>query len=173
MKLILIRHPQTLNNALRRFPGREATPYTEQGHREYSALLAQEYPDFKIYTSPHKRCTQLARALAGRRDEQLCIDMRLREIECGTFAHLTFEEIEHKYPDLVQQWFADPEQFCYPQGECRSDLEQRVNTFFDDLKHSAIIISHQAVLNVISRRLGDEETFRTGEMRSYEYPSHP
>lgn len=173
MKLILIRHPHTENNALRRFPGSEATPYTAQGEREYAFLLAQDHPDWMIYTSPHKRCSQLARAMAERRREQLCIDMRLREIECGDFAGLTFDEIAQKYPSLVETWFAEPIRFCYPNGECREELEQRVLTFFRELKHDAIIISHQAVLSVIGAKLGDEQAFSTGEMRFYDYTPHP
>lgn len=173
MEILLIRHPHTINNALGRFPGTEATPYTKRGEDEFNQLLTYHYPDWMIYTSPHKRCTQVARAIAARRREQLCIDMRLREIECGDFANLTFAEIEQQYPAFVKVWFEDAENFSYPNGESRQALNQRVLTFLKELKHNAIIISHQAVLHVISLQFGDERTFSTGEMRLYEYPSHP
>ncbi|WP_459128792.1 histidine phosphatase family protein [Guggenheimella bovis] len=165
--MILIRHPNTLANESKRFPTPDVE-YSELGKEQYDALLEKDITGTIIYSSPYRRCLLLATALFKKLQVPLVVDHRLREIDCGDFIGYTFEEIEERFPEEVEEWMKLKESFRYPNGESLDELHSRVESFMKDLPKGAIVITHQAVLYFLSQKKQDTQTFETGEMRTYE-----
>ncbi len=96
-----------------------------------------------VYSSPLKRCRQLAEHLFPHHAIQL--DDRLKEISCGAWEMQLWDEIEKEH---LQHWMADSLNVCMPGGESYTQLYNRVRHFFDDLQHQhpIAIVSHGGVI---------------------------
>lgn len=168
MALILIRHPETEQNQAKVFPDYTDAPYTKTGLNQLHAVLQPDFSVKHIYSSPLGRALRMAEKLGEKYDLEVVIDERLREIDLGHFAGLTYQEIERYYPDMITDWMADPWHFKYPAGESYPDLKHRVLEFMKHVSTDSIICTHQAVSQVIAAEFGDEEPLETGEWRVYE-----
>ena len=168
MGLILIRHPETEHNKAKVFPDYAHAPYTPAGESQLADVLAQDFAVSHIYSSPLTRALTMARRLGEKYAIDVRVDDRLREIDLGWFAGLTFDQVEATFPELMGQWMSDPWHFQYPQGEAYPDLIARVEAFLDDLLPDSIVCTHQAVCQVITAQFGDERPMKTGEWRYYE-----
>lgn len=145
MELILLRHTQSLDNEARIFSSPD-TALSALGERQLEILLEKEYPVKRVYTSPYKRSFCLAEQIAKRHGLPLIVDERLREIDFGEFQGLSFQEIEARYPEHVEQWMNDPWSFVYPRGEDFHRVRSRARRFYYDLEESSLIVSHQALM---------------------------
>jgi len=169
MGLIVIRHPETEQNRAKVFPDYTDAAYTATGQRQLEAILAEDFKADHIFSSPLSRATRLAGALAKKYSIDFTIDERLREIDLGHFAGLSFEEIKRYYPNLIGPWMADPWHFQYPRGESYPQLKQRVLSFLETVPKASILCTHQAVSHVIALEFGDDKPLATGEWRQYAY----
>ncbi len=77
-----------------------------------------------------------------------------REINFGIWEGLSFKEIMTRYPEELQQRFADLANFRIPEGESLKDLEARVAPKLADLirEHSGeafLVVAHAGINRVI------------------------
>lgn len=93
-------------------------PLSQEGERQAQRLGAyfENIPLKAIYTSTLTRAIQTAEAAA--RGKFPVIRMEgLRELNCGLWEGLTFEEIRARYPELYEKRGTDPEKFAPERGE--------------------------------------------------------
>jgi len=118
---------------------------------------AQIDPQAWLVSSPARRCTALAHALAARRvasgppvhDAQCgmsrdapCLDPRLAEMNFGAWEMRRYDTIDH---DAISLWASNTLGFRPPGGESVGDLCARVHAALDDWTRAApslVVITH-------------------------------
>ena len=125
-RIMMVRHGETQWNADRRSQGWMDPPLNENGMRQ--AELAGEHIrahfEFeRVISSDLTRCTMTADRL--RLDYST--EPMLREINTGAFAGLLIDDIEERFPDVVDYWERDIGRA--PDGESWLDLAARAGRF--------------------------------------------
>lgn len=149
LKLLFIRHAESIGNCEGRMMGRADDELTDRGERQAQALgcaLAQQLgwqPDH-IYSSPQRRAyrtAELVRSAAygvveSQIDQPPIIpDQNLCEFDNGILQGLTWSEAQEQFPELCQQlersweWIPIPEAESLAAGRSRArDFLKRVIT---------------------------------------------
>lgn len=148
---------------------RHTTPKIEQGicYGQSDLELADDFPrafknivvqlpntkNFKVISSPLKRCTTLANQLSNR----ILLDDRLKELNFGDWELKAWNDI----PEAdINPWMNDFVNVATPNGESYLQLSSRINAFFEDLIISKadmniIIVSHAGPIRALLSKLMD------------------
>lgn len=127
MRLILVRHGETLYNAQRRYTGQSDIPLSALGRRQadlLAASLATERLD-AIVTSDLERTRATAEAIARYHALPVSEDADLREFALGEWEGYTYAEVQARDTNLVAQWRVDPTTSAPPGGETAAQLRDR------------------------------------------------
>ena len=127
MRLILVRHGETVYNAQARFTGQSDVPLSVLGKRQTAVLgecLATESLDV-IVTSDLERTRVMAEAIARYHALPIWEDSDLRELALGEWEGYTYDEVLARDADLVAQWQVDPTTYAPPGGETVAQLRDR------------------------------------------------
>ena len=127
MRLILVRHGETMYNAQRRYTGQSDIPLNTLGERQAAALgesLATDRFDV-IVTSDLERTRVTAEAIAHIHGLAIREDIDLRELAFGEWEGYTYDEVLARDAKLVAQWRSDPATYAPPGGETVSQLRDR------------------------------------------------
>ena len=128
MRLIVVRHGETLYNVQSRFTGQSDIPLSALGERQAAALgkrLAAE-PLAAIAASDLRRARVTAQAIARYHKLPVQEEADLREMTFGAWEGSTYDEIMARDADLVQRWLSDPTIYAPPGGETVIQLRDRV-----------------------------------------------
>lgn len=160
--LVVLRHGETDHNAEGRFQGQLDVALNERGRRQADAArgrLAGRAFD-AVYTSPLSRAAETARLV--RPEAELVVDRRLMEINVGSWAGLTWAEVQADMPDYAQK-YADGVDFRRsPEGETLAEVVARGRPALLEIaeRHAGgtvLIVSHGLFLNrVVHSLLGIE-----------------
>jgi len=155
LKLVLVRHAQSVDNAELAVVGAGGSGLSERGKRQARELarrLAAENISF-VYSSPLQRALETAEAL-GRPFE---VVEELREIGLGRLEGLSHEQLETRFPGVIEKMFEDP---CYrvPGGETILEVHDRVMPFVHRIKkkrgsQAVVLVAHNVVNRVITASL--------------------
>lgn len=156
LRLLLIRHGQTLWNAELRYQGQTDVPLNELGRRQAEALgrrLAGE-TIHAVYASDLQRAVDTAAPLAAIHGLDIIREPRLRELNFGQWEGCTFEEIRRREPEAYEAWLRTPERFSAPGGETGAQLRARVQAWLDEVraKHAEqtiAVIAHGGSLTTL------------------------
>jgi alpha-ribazole phosphatase len=127
MRLIVVRHGETVYNAQRRFTGQSDVPLNSLGERQaliLSDCLTTENLD-AIVTSDLERTRVTARAIALRHGLALQEDSDLRELAFGEWEGYTYDEVLARDANHAALWRADPSKYAPPGGETVAQLRDR------------------------------------------------
>jgi len=126
-KLIIARHGETLDNARGVAQGWSDSDLSDLG-REQARSLGRRLATFdltRIYCSTLSRARKTAEIVAEEtRLEVVALD-DLREINCGDWEGVSFEEVRRNDPVAFRAWLDDPTAPC-PGGESFADVGVRV-----------------------------------------------
>jgi len=127
MRLILIRHGETLWNAIHRFQGISDIELSPKGMTQARLLAASLKGEgfSAIYSSPLKRARQTAEIIAEYHDCPLIVEEGLKEINQGKLEGLTGEDLRRDFPDFFKSWMEDPGRVPLPQGESLGEVQKR------------------------------------------------
>jgi alpha-ribazole phosphatase len=128
VRLIVVRHGETLYNVQSRFTGQSDIPLSALGEQQAAALgkhLAAE-PLAAIVASNLQRARVTAQAIARYHRLPVQEDASLREIAFGVWEGATYDEIMARDADQVRRWLADPTIYVPPGGETVVQLRDRV-----------------------------------------------
>lgn len=160
MRLIMVRHGETIWNAEKKIQGHSDVPLSETGKEQVLAaasyLVKEELE--AIYTSDLSRAIDTALAIGAHRDITPVIDQRLRESHMGIWEGLDFNTIYTKYRKEYDAWYGNEEGFI-PEGEGVKEVEKRVLDFIKEIapKHqnNVAIATHGGVIkSVLACALG-------------------
>jgi alpha-ribazole phosphatase len=156
VRLLLVRHGATLNNAQQRYTGQSDIPLSELGERQVAALadrLATESFDC-IVTSDLRRAFATAEVIAAGHDVPLRREPALREISMGEWEGRTREEVIAVAPREHERWHADPVHHAPPRGETiaqvRDRLAKALERSYDAYPESTVLwVTHGGVIGIL------------------------
>ena len=126
MRLVLIRHFQTLGNLLGRYIGTTDEDLIPEANQNVTI----NYPKVeKIYASPLKRCIQTASILYPKQDVTLHPD--LRECDFGRFENKNYVELTGDVE--YQRWIDSNGTIPFPEGESNESFHKRCRSAFETI----------------------------------------
>ncbi len=123
MRLILVRHGETLWNVEQRLQGHADAPLSSRGIEQAKAFahLARELAPKGVVSSDLGRCRETARLIGF---EDVPADARLRELNMGDWTGRTKPELLAAQPEQYRAWRAGR---YYPEnGETLEDFRARI-----------------------------------------------
>jgi len=135
MKLILIRHGQTVWNTQMKTQGRTDIMLDEIG-RIQSEKLAERVRTLKlraVYSSPLSRAKETAKLIADLHGLDVISHELLMERDFGAWEGTPFKTLMEKYPDEVKSWEKDPFAYTPPDAEPLSKVLSRCVAFLDEV----------------------------------------
>ena len=155
MRLLFIRHGQTLGNIMRLLQD-EHDPLTDLGRRQAGAIaahLAGLGPAEALYSSPLGRALDTARAIGAAIGHEPQPRPAWAEINVGRAAGHTFDAWREQFPDESAAFRADGVGYAWPGGESGRDVARRTAAEIEWLltRHHAaaapvVIVSHGGAL---------------------------
>jgi probable phosphoglycerate mutase len=157
LRLLLIRHGQSIANAEGRLQGQGEYLLTDLGReqaRRLAGRLSNEYASVAaIYTSSLGRAVETAEILAGIIGAAVIPDDRLREYDVGALTGLTMDEMQVRFPQVYTAWAEDVDEWMpMPGAEGQADFSRRVDEVFAEITerhHSdeaVAVVSHGGTL---------------------------
>jgi probable phosphoglycerate mutase len=153
--ILLCRHGETQWNHQKRVQGRadSMSPLTLKGIDQAKAMgvairrLIGGESDWRVVASPLSRCVQSVGIIcetAGLPFEEVTFDLRLAEVDTGSFSGMLKSEMKARHPELMagkglQTWF-----FRCPGGECWDDMAARIGAWLGEQPADAklVVVSH-------------------------------
>lgn len=143
---------------------RHTTPEVEAGicYGQTDLSLAETYPVElqkvrsqisgvfdQIYSSPLKRCAQLAKDLFG--EESIHFEDRIKEFDFGEWEMVPWNQMDR---ELQEKWKANFIDIPAPGGENLMEMHDRIQAFIKDLnkkQYSRVaLVTHSGVMRIIS-----------------------
>lgn len=173
MRLMLVRHGETVGQSSIRYHGRTDVALSGLGRRQMRA--AREWLVTRagvrgfapVFTSPLVRATEAAQIIAGTDAAVVALE-ELVEVDFGLFEGLTAEEIARLYPEEFRRWNSNrlAADFVYPEGESRAAFVVRVArgtarmlALWHDASvggragSNALLVAHRGVIRAMVRQL--------------------
>lgn len=128
-RLILVRHGQSEANLLGIGAGQLDYPLTELGRAQAEAVadaLTERESIDRIYSSDLRRAIDTAKPTAERLGLPIQTDRRLREIDTGEWAGLSFTVRAERFPEEVRRLREDYSHMRFPGGEAIPEVYRRV-----------------------------------------------
>ena len=169
MRLILIRHGETIRNREKIVQGISDIELNEAGIRQahrLASVLRNEKID-AIYASPLKRAYETARIIGRFHGAFIHVERGLMEVNVGDFEGLPYRELSDRHKDFLAQWIASPGHVRMPNGESLTELQERawrVMEFILNKTENALVVSHNFTLAAILCKL---RNVNIAEFRSY------
>ncbi|MEL7142597.1 MAG: histidine phosphatase family protein [Cyanobacteria bacterium J06631_9] len=175
LKLLLIRHAESLGNRQGQMEGQTSTALSHRGQQQAKSL-AVALNEGKIaapaylYTSPLQRAIETAQILqtTARQVPRHQIARNLQEIDQGIFQGLTWAQAVAKYPDLCRQLTQSLAWQPVPQAESPTAARARAQQWLIELLMShqppdvVWAISHGGLMQqLVSEILGCDRTWKT------------
>jgi alpha-ribazole phosphatase len=150
VRLYLIRHPKPdIDTGI--CYGRSDLGLAEDAAASAGILRPLLPADAPLFTSPLRRCLELARALHA----EPMVDERLVEMHFGDWEMRRWTEIPRHEIDA---WAADPVGYTPPGGESPLAMRARVATLLRELPDLAVVVAHGGVLRAaVAELVGTEE----------------
>jgi alpha-ribazole phosphatase len=156
IRLLLVRHGQTIWTAVGRYQGHTDVPLDDLGRRQ-AAGLGHRFagqPVHAIYSSDLQRARCTAEAIGQTTGVAVTVEPRLREASFGVWEGLTLAQMCEGWPQEFAAWQADPLTRVPPGGETLAQLTARVSAFLDDVKarhqnQTVLLVAHGGTLRAV------------------------
>lgn len=133
MKIILVRHGETLGNLEKKYIGKTDETLCDAGIKKILDFVSKKkYPDADVvFSSPMKRCLETAALIFP--EKKIFVLKKFTEIDFGSFEGKNFCELE-KNPDY-KRWISSGGKTDFPNGEKKSHFIKRsIGSFFTMVK---------------------------------------
>ena len=162
MLLFLIRHGETDWVIEGRAQGHTDIPLNGKGRwqAERLAVALKGEPLDAVYSSPLSRALETAKSIARYHHLEVAEEPHLQELDQGDLEGLTREDMKELYPQVLDQWAANPAPLKMPGGESLEELQERaweaiMRIFDSHPKGQVAAVTHSlALLSVICKALG-------------------
>lgn len=169
MRLLLIRHGESVGNAERRLQGHLDSPLNDRGRQE-ATRLAERLSRLQIdtlYSSPLIRASETAALIAAQRGLTVTHQDRLMERDVGEAAGLTRKEILERFPDFARARTEGRQDVDVPGWEQDGTFNERVGRILDDItnnhdRQTVAAVTHGGVIGAICRRVLNLPVVRPG-----------
>lgn len=155
-KITFISHGSTIHSEENRLSDKENyPPISESGQEEIEKicewLKKRAIKNDRIYTSSALRTTQSAQMISKVFKKDFEIIEGLHSRKFGVWSGLTFDQIENKYPQMLEQLHANPCSFCPERGETILNFNKRVSRVLkkiveENIGNRIILVTHPDVI---------------------------
>jgi len=178
MKLILVRHVQTIKNKENLAQGLSDSDITEEGLKqiELTRDYLKKYKIDKAFCSPRGRAKKTAEGILKPHKIKVCSDERLSELDWGDWSDLDAHELMArwaKYYESEKKRGVRREDIRPPKGENAFDHMKKIKSFLKDKVlgkdyKTVLIVAHSGTNKVIIGLLRnvDPEEFYKIEQRN-------
>lgn len=131
VRLLLVRHGESVLGAQNRYAGRLDPPLTSKGRRQVEELR-RRFLRFRVdcvFSSDLRRCRETVELLSPR--SAVVCTKRLREMDFGAWEGKTPAECRRLSPTVYRRWLQHSESVAPPGGEPLVRLAGRVRSFTD------------------------------------------
>lgn len=159
MKLLLVRHGESIGNREGRMQGQMDSPLSDTGRKQASMLarrLAREWMEIAaIYASDLQRASETAEILAASLALPVVLDPRLREYDIGIFNGVIWREVEFLYPEIWHEFHHSPEWLQVPEAETNEAFHARLSAAVADIRdrhesgETIAVVSHGGSLGMM------------------------
>jgi broad specificity phosphatase PhoE len=158
MKLILIRHGETLWNKEGRIQGVSDIELSSVGIEQAGllALSLKGQPIQSIHASPLRRALQTAEIINEFHRKTIETHPGLMEMDQGDFEGFSFKELMACEKDFLNKWIADPASVQMPNGESLDQLQQRAWCVIEAIMskdENALVVAHNFTIAAILCRI--------------------
>ncbi|MEO9778397.1 MAG: histidine phosphatase family protein [Sedimentitalea sp.] len=151
-EFLILRHGETEWNREGRLQGRLDSKLTAIGrtHAQRQNAILQEFgvTGWAWCSSPQGRAMTTAQIAAQELSAEIVPDVRLQEIDVGSWTGLRRDEIAEQVPHLFETeglaWYDHA-----PDGEGLIALERRAKAFLDEMTGPTVIVTHGITSRVI------------------------
>jgi phosphoserine phosphatase len=170
LKLILVRHGETLLNRENRVQGITDTELSDYGRRQ-ADKLAESLKGEKIeriVSSPLRRAYETAMAISKFHGAVIEADRDLQEINHGDFENLTIRELKEKHISVLRQWENDPASVVMPNGESLHDVQRRAWRAISGITETAknaVVVTHNMTIRTIICKIQNTDMMHIRGMR--------
>jgi phosphoserine phosphatase len=170
LKLILVRHGETLSNRENRVQGTTDLELSDYG-RIQADMLAESLkgePIERIVSSPLRRAYETAKAISRFHNAKIEANRDLQEMNHGDFENLTIKELREKHISILRQWENDPASVVMPNGESLPDLQRRAWGAIEGIAETArnaIVVTHNMTIRTILCKIQDLDMVHIRGMR--------
>ncbi|NLE98929.1 MAG: histidine phosphatase family protein [Propionibacterium sp.] len=163
-RLIVLRHGETQWNRERRMQGVADVELNDAGLAQ-AREAAEELAGYRfdaVYSSPLRRASETARIVAAPHGLPLQLDARLSEINVGSWAGRTAEEVREEFPGQQELYFAGQDYHRSAEGESAAQVGDRAEAAVADIAGAhptgtVLVVSHGYFAQLlVSRLLGLE-----------------
>lgn len=175
MRLLLVRHGESIGNQEGRMQGQMDSPLSDRGRDQARALaqrLVREGQEIAaIYASDLLRASETAETLAAGLGLPVVLDPRLREYDIGIFNGIVWREVEFLYPEIWHAFRHNPEWVQVPEAETNEAFHARLSAAVADIRagHEAgetiAVVSHGGSMGMILACLLGMDTGRPTPFR--------
>lgn len=154
MKLILVRHGETLWNREGRVQGTSDIELSDMGRLQVQRLAESLRNDNikNIYSSPLRRAYETASIIAEQIGIPVRLESGLREMDTGDFEGMSHRELGSEHKPFLHQWLKDPASVKMPNGESLLEVQDRAWKVIDNIfrnMENTLIVSHNFTLTTI------------------------
>lgn len=153
-KLYLIRHAEAEGNIFRRMHGQYDSRVTQNGLRQIEALQKRfaDVPIHAVYASDLFRTRKTAEAIYLPKGLALRPEPRLREVKVGIWEDLPFGEMEWRWPQELNRFMRDPEDWRVEGAETYEQYSGRFAAALEEIARahegrSVALFTHGCVLS--------------------------
>ena len=137
-KITFISHGATIYSENGRFSDVENYPQlSESGHYEVDRicdfLKRRGAKTDAIYSSDSPRTIQTAKQISKLYKKDVIVIDDLKPRKCGKLNGLTFEQLEEKYPNLLEKWFNSPDYEEDLEAESITDFIKHTKKTIDEI----------------------------------------
>ncbi len=173
MKLIFVRHGESLGNAGGVMQGRAEYDLSEAG-RQQAALLHQRFLDESfqpthVYSSPQARASQTAEIVSSSWDSPITHWDDLMEHDIGVFSGLAWPDIKQKFPEVSTEFEQNLDWQIVEGAETSSERRARGRRVIDTIisRHGnddvVIMFTHGGIMaHMMAALMGTDRTWGLG-----------
>jgi broad specificity phosphatase PhoE len=157
--MLLIRHGQTSWNAAGLWQGHGDPDLTDEGRAQADRLARSLQGEMdtswtRVLSSDLARAHQTAMTVADLLSLPIELDVRLRELDVGTWSGLSRSEIEGRDPETLEAFERGEPMIRPGGGESRIEIRERTHEFVCDLVNrlageSLIVVTHLGVIRAL------------------------
>ena len=151
-----VRHGESVTNLEHRFTGQLDVPLTEKGmaQAKLTAEFLKDVPFTAMYSSDLQRAYDTATAIAAFHPIPVVPITGLREIDCGKWTGIPFDDIAWLYPEDYHRWRTEIGLATCTGGESMIQLQQRALRTLRSIvsshpKETICISSHGGIVRVL------------------------
>lgn len=169
-RVVLVRHLETVGEVAGVVYGALDVGLSSAGagHARRLARAVAALDPMAVYSSPRRRATDTAAALAQAVGLRTGILDGLRELDFGAFEGRRYDDLRIEFPALYERWMTEPTSVRFPGGECFADLRDRAVATLDSILSAhgggtTVLVTHGGVVRaLLGHTLGmrDRDVFR-------------